>query len=166
MDMKKECILTKEKAGMKLQRMAFQILERNPGVSYICLAGIKENGYQLATMIKDILEKISNLKVNLIMIALPEQLDGSIWEAHTHQESCQLSIIIDDVVNSGKTMQYAILPFLKHEKGLIQTLTLVERSYKTFPVHIDYVGVSLSTTLKDHISVEFDENGITGAFIQ
>jgi len=164
--MKKECILTKEKAGMKLQRMAFQILERNPGVSNICLAGIKANGYQLATKIKDILEKISSLKVNILMISIPNQLDGSIWDSHPIQDPCQLSIIIDDVVNSGKTMQYAILPFLKNEKGLIQTLTLVERSYKTFPVHIDYVGVSLSTTLKDHISVEFDENGITGAFIQ
>lgn len=164
--MKKECILTHEKAGMKLQRMAFQIMERNPGISEVCLAGIRDNGYRLARMIKDILEKISEIKVNLIMISIPQELDGTIWQHPQTTENCQLSIIIDDVVNSGKTMQYAILPFLKNTKGMIQTLTLVERSYKTFPVHIDYVGISLATTLKDHISVEFDEKGITGAFIQ
>jgi pyrimidine operon attenuation protein/uracil phosphoribosyltransferase len=75
-------------------------------------------------------------------------------------------IIIDDVVNSGKTLIYAINPFLIHEPLKIQTLTLVERSYKVFPIHIDYVGISLSTTFSEHIQVEVENGNILGAYIE
>jgi pyrimidine operon attenuation protein/uracil phosphoribosyltransferase len=76
-----------------------------------------------------------------------------------------LVILVDDVVNSGKTMIYALMPFLyKPNKGL-QTLTLVERSYKTYPLHVDYVGVSLATTLQDNISVEIADGRILEAYL-
>jgi pyrimidine operon attenuation protein/uracil phosphoribosyltransferase len=42
----------------------------------------------------------------------------------------------------------------------------VERSYKTFPVHADYVGISLSTTLQDHIYVEVLGEKVIGAYLQ
>jgi len=89
----------------------------------------------------------------------PPDLDGIILNDVSHV------IVIDDVVNSGKTLMYALLPFLSKGISRIQTLTLVERSYKTYPVHVDYVGVSLATTLQDHIHVEFIDGVIAGAYL-
>ena len=74
-------------------------------------------------------------------------------------------ILIDDVTNSGKTMLYALQPLLPFYPKEIQTLALVERSHKAFPIHTDYVGISLATTLQDHIYVEVDGDRVTGAYI-
>ncbi|MEJ7769041.1 MAG: phosphoribosyltransferase family protein, partial [Chitinophagaceae bacterium] len=74
-------------------------------------------------------------------------------------------ILIDDVTNSGKTLLYALKPFLAHHPKKIQTLTLVERSHKLFPVSSDYVGISLATTLQEHIFVEVENGQVSGAYL-
>ena len=74
-------------------------------------------------------------------------------------------IIVDDVVSSGKTLLYSIKPFLEFHPKKIQTLVLVERSYKNFPVTPDYVGISIATTLQDHIFVEVKNDEVTGAYL-
>jgi pyrimidine operon attenuation protein/uracil phosphoribosyltransferase len=74
-------------------------------------------------------------------------------------------VVVDDVVNSGKTLIYSLIPLLNSSPKRIETLTLVERSYKTHPVHVDYVGVSLATTLHDHIFVEIEDGKLGGAYL-
>jgi pyrimidine operon attenuation protein/uracil phosphoribosyltransferase len=75
-------------------------------------------------------------------------------------------IIIDDVANSGKTLLYAVKPFLEFQPKKIQTLVLVERSHNNFPVRPDYVGLSISTTLQEHIFVEVKDGEVTGAYMK
>ncbi len=77
----------------------------------------------------------------------------------------QSVILIDDVANSGKTLLYALKPFLNFQPRKIQTLVLVERTHKTFPVQPDYVGLSVATTLEEHIFVELQDDEITGAYL-
>ncbi len=72
----------------------------------------------------------------------------------------------DDVSNSGKTLLYAIKPFLGLNPQKIQTLVLVERSHNTFPVKPDYVGLSVATTIQEHIYVEVDKNQVKGAWLE
>lgn len=75
-------------------------------------------------------------------------------------------ILIDDVANSGRTMLYALKPLLEQYPKKIQTLALVERTHKTFPLDVDYVGISVSTTLDEHIYVEVENDAVTGAWIE
>jgi pyrimidine operon attenuation protein/uracil phosphoribosyltransferase len=75
-------------------------------------------------------------------------------------------ILIDDVSNSGKTLLYAIKPFLNSSPKKIQTLVLVERSHNLFPVKPDYVGLSVATTLQEHIYVEVDKGRVKGAWLE
>ena len=163
--MSKNYILSADRAKMKMRRMAYEILERNNGIQKIVLAGIMDNGLLMANLLKSILNEISTLDVLVIPLemdkvsCLPPTFDERQCEGISHV------IVIDDVVNSGKTLIYALLPFLSKRIPRIQTLTLVERSYKTYPVHVDYVGVSLSTTLEDHIQVEFLDGEIAGAYL-
>ncbi|MFX8624421.1 phosphoribosyltransferase family protein, partial [Acinetobacter baumannii] len=74
-------------------------------------------------------------------------------------------LIVDDVANSGKTLLYALKPLLSFHPKRIQTLVLVERMHKLFPVKPDYVGLSVATTLQDMIIVEVANNEINGAYI-
>ena len=62
-------------------------------------------------------------------------------------------ILVDDVINSGKTLFYALKPFFDLKIDALNTLILVERKYKRFPIMADYVGISLNTTLLEKIEV-------------
>ena len=163
--MGKKYILTSAQAMMKLRRMAFEILERNNGATAVSIAGIRENGFVVAQELKTILEEISSLQIDLIEIQIDKSNPINCSIPHGIELKDKILIVVDDVVNSGKTLLYAILPFLPLSPMQIQTLTLVERSYKVFPVHVDFVGISLATTLQENISVEVVEGKLAGAYV-
>jgi len=73
--------------------------------------------------------------------------------------------LIDDVANSGRTMLYALKPLLEKLPKKIQTLALVERTHKSFPVDVDYVGLSVSSTTDEHIVVEVEAGEVLGAWM-
>ena len=74
--------------------------------------------------------------------------------------------LLDDVANSGKTLLYAMKPFLEQHPRKIEALVLVERSHKAYPIQPDYTGLSLATTLQDHIYVEVDGDLVRGAWLE
>ena len=164
--MNKKYILSAEKAHMKLRRIAFQILEQNAEKDAIHIAGVKENGFLIAQELKKVLEEISSFEVELSAIELDKSnpIDCKIDPTVVFKNKNVL--IVDDVVNSGKAMLHAIQPILAQQPQSVQTATLVERSYKTYPLHVNYVGVSLSTTLEDHISVVFKNGELQGAYLE
>jgi pyrimidine operon attenuation protein/uracil phosphoribosyltransferase len=75
-------------------------------------------------------------------------------------------IVVDDVANSGRTLLYAMKPFLDFLPKKIQALVLVARSHNSFPVHPDYVGLSIATTLQEHIYVEVGKGKVLGAYMK
>jgi len=164
--MKKKYILSQETAMMKMRRMAFEIMENNKGQKHIILAGIRDNGTVIAQQIKKFLKDDFSFEATLIDVNLNKKNPMECVVNDASMVKGNVLIIIDDVVNSGKTLLYAMTPFLEHEPNKMQTLTLVERSYKVFPVHVDYVGVSLSTSLNEHIQVEVEEERILGAYVE
>src|SRR4029077_3974318 len=127
---------------------------------------IPENGTVIARGIQKILSEISAIKTELIDISLDKRLPREVKLSKTIDLSNQVVIIVDDVVNSGKTLLYSVKPFLEFQPKKIQTLVLVERSHNNFPVQPDYVGLSLSTTLLEHIFVEVQGDEVTGAYLQ
>lgn len=159
-------ILDKEVAAKKMQRMAYEILENNIDESKIILAGIRENGCVVAKSIQKILSEICSIKTELISINLnkrePEEVDLS----EKLNFDNQVVVVIDDVASSGKTMLYAIKPLLQYHPKKIQTLALVERTHKSFPIKTDYVGISIATTLQEEIYVEVDGDEVTGAYMK
>jgi pyrimidine operon attenuation protein / uracil phosphoribosyltransferase len=124
-----------------------------------------DNGYVLAEMIVNELKLIAHFKIELIKVFLdklsPTQskielsIDTSLLKGKT-------VILIDDVLNSGRTLAYALKPFLNIEIKKIQTAVLVDRDNKNFPISANYNGFSLSTTLQEHVTVVLsgDEFGV------
>jgi pyrimidine operon attenuation protein/uracil phosphoribosyltransferase len=161
----KNYILTKEVAEKKLQRMAYEIVERNPGEDNIILAGIKENGSVIAQKMMKLLRPIYSGQLNLIEISLDKKNLSDIHLSPEINLDEKVVIVADDVVNAGKTLLYALKPILQFSPKKIQTLVLVERTHKAFPVTSDYVGLSIATTLEEHIIVEVEDNEINGAYM-
>lgn len=154
-------ILNKKQIQQKIERMAYQILEDNLDEKEIVLAGIVSRGYTLAERLKKILEKISSLKISLIRLELDK--DSTHLEAKSNipaeQVANQVVVLVDDVLNSGRTLVYGLGFFLNVPLKKLRTLVLVDRSHRIFPVSPDFTGLELATVLKQHILVVLDEKG-------
>lgn len=150
-----------------MQRMAYEIAERNVGEESLIMAGIKENGVVIAAKLKELLSGIFKGSIEVMEIEVDDKrFPRKISLSKTINFDNAVVIVVDDVANSGKTMLYALQPFVHDQPKKIQTLALVDRTHKTFPVHTDYIGFALATTLQEHIFVEVQNGKITGAWLE
>lgn len=156
-------ILSADIARKKLQRMAFEIVENNIGEKEIILAGIKDSGVVIAHIIKAFLQDIFKGKISVIEIDIDKKNPKNIVIPGENNFNDAVIVITDDVANSGKTLLYALKPFMEFYPKKIQVLVLVERSHKEFPVKPDYVGMSVSTATDEKIIVEANSTEILGA---
>ena len=164
--MERNYILTQDAAQRKMLRMAYEILENNYDEEELILAGIRESGSVIARNIQQLLKGIKNISTELIMITLDKKLPEEVTLSKSLSFDDKIVILIDDVSNSGKTLLYALKPFLASHPKKIQTLVLVERTHKAFPVKPDYVGLSVATTLQEHIYVDVDGETVKGAWLE
>ena len=67
-------------------------------------------------------------------------------------------LIVDDISQSGKTLQFVVSDLFKFNPRKIQTIVIVNRDQTLFPVKIDYSGISLSTSVNEHVSFIKDKN--------
>lgn len=154
-------VLDKNQIEQKINRMAYQILEDSIDEKEIVLAGIWERGYKLALKLQKVLSEISTLKITLLKVEVERQSSKLISKTNL-QESVwknKVIILVDDVLNSGKTLAYGLGVFLNTPHKKIRTAVLVDRSHKIFPVATDFVGLELSTILKEHVDVIIDVEG-------
>ena len=164
--MAKNYVLDEGTAARKLQRMAYEILENNLDEPELILAGIRDSGSVIARNIQQLLQQIGGMKTEIIDISLDKKNPGEITLSQKMDFTNKVIVVVDDVANSGKTMLYAMKPFLAFHPKKIQTLALVERTHKKYPVKTDYVGLSVATTLQEHIYVDVEESVIKGAYMQ
>lgn len=157
----KEIIHT-SKVNQIVDRLAYQIAEHHSESKELILLGIESSGYILANQLFELLKPIiPNVALSLHKLTINKKnpLEKSIdLDVDIHFFENKYIIVVDDVINSGRTLFYALRPFFLIDIQMLQTLVLVERKYKRFPISADYVGVSLNTTFKEHIEV-ICENG-------
>lgn len=164
--MDKNYILTPEVAAKKMKRMAYEILENNFGENQFVLAGIREKGVVIARNIQTLLNEISKISTELLTVNLDKTNPQLVTLDKEVSFRDKVILLIDDVSNSGKTLLYSLKPFLNDNQKKIQTLVLVERRHNTFPVKPDYVGLSVATTLQEHIFVEVEGDRVKGAWLE
>jgi len=162
----KKYILSAAVAEKKLRRMALEIAERNYNEPQLVLIGIKDHGTVMAAKISSYLKSNFKGEVVVLELGIDKKHPAAVTLSTKMDFTGKAIILIDDVANSGRTMLYALKPLLEDHPKKIQTLALVERTHKTFPVDVDYVGISVSTTPDEHIYVEESNGDITGAWIE
>ncbi len=161
----KNCVLDEVSIQRKLRRLALQVAEMNAEESELIVAGISGNGEVLAKCLLEELEKIGSLATSYTQIQLDKKEPAEVLLSPSTNFNNKVVLVVDDVANTGKTMLYALKPFLNNSPKKIQTLVLVERSHKLFPVQTDYAGLSIATTLQEHITVKTDGKKILGAWL-
>ena len=107
--------------------------------------------------------EISDIKTRLVKVQLDKNapLQSEITlDCNLQETENKVVIITDDVLNTGRTAAYSLKPFLNVRVKKLQTAFIIDRNHNTFPIGADYIGYSLSTSLQDHINVDFSENEI------
>ena len=158
--MSQNIILNHIEIEHKIKRIAYQIYETFSEEDEVIIAGIANNGYVLAKKLAVILKTISDIKIILCEVKIDKQnpfkeITTSIpKEIYTNKSI----VLVDDVLHSGTTLIYGVKHFLETPVKKIKTAVLVDRNHKKFPVKADFKGISLSTSIKEHVHVVFKNN--------
>ena len=153
-------ILSTNEIQHKINRIAYQIYETFVDEEEVILAGISSNGYVFAQKIADELSKITSIEITLCEVYInklnpQEKIKTSLAVVDYTNKAL---VLIDDVLNSGTTLIYGVKHFLDVPLNKFKTAVLVDRNHKKYPVKADFKGISLSTSLQEHIQVVFKEN--------
>jgi len=157
-------ILTHEQIQHKIRRIAYQIYEANVEEKEIIIAGIDGGGLLFAKKIQQVLQKITKAEIKLCKVTMDKKnpiqsgVDTSVAEKDYMNKSV---VLVDDVLNSGTTLIYGVHHFLKVPLKQLKTAVLVNRNHKKYPVKADYKGISLSTSLQEHVHVKFQAKNDT-----
>ncbi len=152
-------VLNHEQIADRITRIAWQVYEDFAEETEVILAGIAGGGYRFAELIREELEKISPLNIKLIKVVINKDNP----RAEPPRVSKELNfdgkqiVVVDDVLNSGSTLIYGVRYFLDFDAKGISTAVLVDRSHKRYPVKGDFKGISLSTGILEHVSVQLDK---------
>jgi pyrimidine operon attenuation protein/uracil phosphoribosyltransferase len=158
-------ILTQEAIEKKIERIAYEIYEHNYDEPSVILAGIWDRGSILTQKIAAHLQRIAPFQVEVMEIKLDKQKPAEVALSRQMDFTGKVIIVIDDVANSGRTMLYALKPFLQFLPKKIQTAVLVDRKHKSFPLSVDFVGYSLATTIQDMVMVDVSGEQISSAYL-
>ncbi|WP_183580933.1 phosphoribosyltransferase family protein [Mucilaginibacter sp. X5P1] len=160
MSAKKLLILNQQQIQQKIDRIAYQILEDNFDEEEILIAGILPRGNHIAQRLKKILDEIAPFKSRLLTIGLDKQSSTLKAKIDFDVNDCRdkVVILVDDVLNSGKTLAYGFGVFIDVRLKKLRTVVLVDRNHKNFPITTDYAGLALSTVLKERVDVSLIEN--------
>ncbi|TXD49224.1 phosphoribosyltransferase family protein [Polaribacter sp. IC073] len=152
-------ILDNIQINQKIKRIAYQIYESNSSEKEVVIAGIVGNGFTFSKKIALVLEEISTIKVRLceVVINKKKPLLPITTSISVDEYKNKPLILVDDVLNSGTTLIYGIKHFLEVPLKRFKTAVLVNRNHKKYPVKADFKGISLSTSIKEHVQVEFNE---------
>jgi len=163
--MKKQ-VLDFEKISRICGRLAYQILENNINEDAILLVGIKEKGYEIAKIIEQKLKDITSIKVHLKSITIDKKNPNQISEFDINFNQMPKSVyLVDDVLNTGKTLMFAVNSLLKYDFELIKTLVLIDRNHKRYPIKVDFKGISLSTNLDDTVKLISENKNLEAVLV-
>ena len=156
-------ILNVDQIYQKITRLAWQVYENNFNQNEIVLVGIDKKGLFLANKISDCLIKISKIKTIVAELSINKSLDTNSSMSLAISDDLfkdKVVILVDDVLNSGKTLMYASKLFLNTNLKKLSILVLIDRNHNLFPIKADFVGLSLSTSLKEYITVDLAGDNI------
>jgi pyrimidine operon attenuation protein/uracil phosphoribosyltransferase len=153
-------ILKSKDIAEKTTRIAFQILEDNFEESSLVFAGVADRGFVFAQRLKKEFESISSKKIELIKLTIDKDSTSLVGSSDIDVEVAKdrVLILIDDVLNSGRTLAYALGLFLNIPLKKMRVVVLIDRNHRKFPIVSDFAGLELSTVLNEHVLVNFNDD--------
>ena len=161
-------LLSKEKTIQKIKRIAYEIFERNFDEKEVIIAGIGGEGYRFAQLLVDELKQISTFEVVIAKVSFDKMAVSQpeiLIESEVDTFRNKAVVLVDDVLNTGKTLAFSLRPFLSIPLKKLQLAVLVDRNHQMYPMAADYVGYSLSTTLSEHVQVTLSNEEEFGVYL-
>ena len=159
-----DCILTAEQAKLSIRRIAYQIYEDNTNEKRVVIAGVMSNGSQVAKSIAKVLRSVSDIEVIDCKIHIDKKNPQN--KIQTSIDACMYEnrsvVIVDDVLHTGSTLIYSVRHFLKVSVAQCKVAVLINRNHKKFPIKADYKGLSLSTSMQEHVEIVCKNNKFEG----
>lgn len=164
MSSERTIVLDHENVQRKLQRIAHQLHEEHHEEKGIVLVGVAPRGHLLAERLAQLLGSITDLHIELAEIRLdkdepltkPMELSMDV-----NVLNGRVVVLVDDVLMSGRTLMHAAAHLVRVPLKRLNTVVLVDRRHRTYPIRADIVGLTLSTTVQEHISVQLgDTDGV------
>jgi len=158
----KNQVLDHKKIIRICNRLAYQIIENSENKKSIILVGIKEKGYEVSKLIMQELNKICSNKIILRYMEIDKTSPKNSLKCNLEStfKSSEKVFLIDDVLNTGKTLMYSVNKLLDYDFNSIKTVVLIDRNHKKFPVKVDFKGISLSTNYDDIVKLNFKKNNL------
>lgn len=166
MKKKKVEILDSERVAHKLRRMAYEIWEHNSDEQELTLVGIENGGRVIADNLAALLREISPIKVQVLPMLINKKKPLNHASDIEENLTGRSVVLVDDVANSGKTMAYSLPALLAYDLKKIMVAVLIDRKHKSFPIASDIVGLSVATTVQEHIEVEVADGKVTSVYLQ
>ena len=149
-----------------MNRIAHQIVERNPDTKEIVLIGIRTRGVPLAHRLASIIKDIEGeaIATGILDITLYRD-DFTTIAAHPVVRKTQIPsitnktvILVDDVLFTGRTTRAALDALIDFGRPKsVQLAVLIDRGHRELPIHADYVGKSVPTALNEIVDVKLKE---------
>jgi pyrimidine operon attenuation protein / uracil phosphoribosyltransferase len=155
-------ILNADQIAKKITRIAYEIYEENASEKEVVLAATDSGGYELAQKLEQALKKISPLKITLTKVAVNRDklsIEGGIKLDKKINLAGKTVILVDDVLNTGQMLSYCMKTILQFPVKCLRIAVLVDRNHTLFPIKSDYTGLSIATTLQEHIQVNLKTKG-------
>lgn len=162
-------VLTNKQIELKIERLVYEILENNYDSKQVIFLGINKNGLRFAKLLQEAYNRVSDNQSILGQISLNAAKplnDDILIDVDAKSLNKSSIIIVDDVANTGRTIFYGTKPLMEHLPKKIEVAVLVDRKHKTFPIKVDYVGLSLATTLKENIRVELSRKSQKSVYLE
>ncbi|MDC0637563.1 phosphoribosyltransferase family protein [Flavobacteriaceae bacterium] len=163
----KTIILNHEQIMHKLRRMAYQIYEANAFRDHVVIAGISEQGYKLASLLRDEVSQIAPFKMTLCRVTMDKTnpIDTVTCDLSLDHIKDQSIILVDDVLHSGTALIYGVGYFLQVPLAQFKTAVLVDRNHKKYPIKADFKGISLSTSLNENVVTDFSQGNYSASLV-
>jgi len=153
---KKQIILDRTGIKNKINRIAFSIIEEYYNEKQITIIGFEKNGYIIAKKLQTVINNNHKIETTIHKIKMKNNNEYTI-SPKLNPDNVRNIFLVDDVLKSGKTIIYGIKKILNYPVENLKTIILINRNHNQFPIGVDYIGLNLSTTLKEHIQVILDK---------
>lgn len=151
-----------------LERMAHEIVERNPQDRTLAFIGIKARGAPLATRLAELIGRIEGWRevpVGALDITLYRD-DLSTVGTMPVVRSTEISfdigdraiVLVDDVLFTGRTVRAALDAIIDLGRPRrVQLAVLIDRGHRELPIQADFVGKHVPTSRRELIDVRLSE---------
>jgi pyrimidine operon attenuation protein/uracil phosphoribosyltransferase len=139
------------------QTMVEQVIADVPDPTVLAIVGVVSHGAMLAMRMRDLIEAKTGVRPACAAVdafgrdvplrALDDGIDGFSVDGRE-------VVLIDDVINSGWTVQRAMTALWRHGRPAgVKLAVLIDRGHRALPIRPNYVGKRIPTARADRVQV-------------